>query len=312
MLQNYLRYFVFLLGVVCLLALGLFSGWKHSWASDDAAPPTVKNGSAESAPQKTGPELFASHCSACHGLKGNGKGPATRNLHPKPRDFRSGEFRLVSTRNRRATRQDIERVIQHGVPGTSMQSFDDLPSDQRTLLARQVLAFWRAGARAAAIAELESDQQEFSEQELEQLVAQRTAPQETIVPIFGDPDPKQVVAGGNLYFKQGCQACHGDDGVGARDVWLVDNKRRQTRPRDLVHEPLKGGSTLESIYLRLLLGMPGTPHPSSANLTEEQLIALTHFCRSLACEPTLVSTNYQRSLWSTCREYLSARADAKK
>src|SRR5262245_9870295 len=53
-----------------------------------------------------GAALYAQHCAACHGERGDGKGLAARFLFPKPRDFRSGRFRLVSTSNGIPTEAD--------------------------------------------------------------------------------------------------------------------------------------------------------------------------------------------------------------
>ena len=48
---------------------------------------------------RTGPQLFGRDCAACHGENGDGNGPAARFLYPKPRNFREGQFRLVTTTN---------------------------------------------------------------------------------------------------------------------------------------------------------------------------------------------------------------------
>src|SRR5262245_23910407 len=45
----------------------------------------------------SGQDLYAAHCAACHGEKGDGNGPASRFLYPRPRDFGEAQFRLVST-----------------------------------------------------------------------------------------------------------------------------------------------------------------------------------------------------------------------
>ena len=48
---------------------------------------------------------------------------AARHLFPRPRDFRTDRFRLVSTRNGIPTQDDLEAVIERGMPGTSMRSY---------------------------------------------------------------------------------------------------------------------------------------------------------------------------------------------
>ena len=110
------------------------------------------------------------------------------------------------------------------------------------------------------------------------------------------PDPGQAVAKGKANFAVlGCVKCHGDDGVGAADQALFDDLGEPSRPRDLVHEPFKGGRDPASVYLRIVAGMPGTAHPAAANLPEEPLIDLVEYVRSLAREPQEMLTNYQRS-----------------
>jgi hypothetical protein len=37
------------------------------------------------------------HCAACHGTNGDGNGPASVWLYPKPRDFSAGQFKIKST-----------------------------------------------------------------------------------------------------------------------------------------------------------------------------------------------------------------------
>jgi hypothetical protein len=52
--------------------------------------------------------------------------------------------------------------------------------------------------------------------------------------------------------------------------------------------------------------MPGTAHPSVANLPEDALIDLVAYVRSLAREPQRMLTNHQRSTMAGSQEYLSS------
>lgn len=68
--------------------------------------------------------LFREHCVICHGLSGNGAGPASQIQNPYPRDFRSGIFKWKSTeRSAKPTRADLKQLLLRGVPGTAMPSF---------------------------------------------------------------------------------------------------------------------------------------------------------------------------------------------
>jgi len=254
----------------------------------------------------SGPELFALHCSACHGTDGEGNGRAARHLFPRPRDLRAGGFRLVSTLDGVPTLDDSEQVIRLGMPGTSMPPYEDLSEDERKLLAQEMLRLRREGVREQYVKMLRDEGEEIDEDEVRQVVKDCTEPTAVVdVPPIGPPDAQAVRQGKEAYLKLGCGHCHGEDGAGARDVFLFDEKGRPTRARDLVHEPFKGGREPEAIYLRIAVGMPGGPHPSAGNLSQEQLIELVQYCRSLSAEPARVLTNHQQAIAATSRAYLA-------
>lgn len=259
----------------------------------------------------SGPQMYASLCSPCHGANGDGHGPGARSVWPPPRNLRRDNFRLVSSQSRAPTLADIERVIRQGMPGTSMTSFEDLADRQRTLLAEEVLRLRLEGVRQRVIDELQRDGisniSEDIAEEVEAAVRRAATPGEIVrVPSFGFANSQDTDRGQRVYRQQRCGSCHGDDGVGVWDVYLRDDEGNATRPRDLAHEPFKGGHLPESIYLRLRLGMPGTPHPSSPSLSEQELVDLVHYCRSLAKEPRLNLTGHQRRTRATSQSYLRA------
>lgn len=71
--------------------------------------------------------LFRKHCVQCHGITGDGAGPAAALLAPYPRDFRRGTFKYKSTPTaKKPKHEDIVRTIEHGLAGTSMPAFGTL------------------------------------------------------------------------------------------------------------------------------------------------------------------------------------------
>ncbi|HUT95037.1 MAG TPA: c-type cytochrome [Thermoguttaceae bacterium] len=246
------------------------------------------------------PELYELHCAACHGADGNGNGRAARHLFPRPRDLRTGKSRLVSTLNGVPTPGDLEAVIRLGMPGTAMRAFDDLSEDQRTRLAGEVMRMNREGIRAQLVDVLRREEEEIDEDEVDGVVRLCTTPGEVVrVPPIGPADSPAIARGRDVYSRLGCDNCHGEDGRGAWDTPLFDDKSRPSPPRDLARDPFKGGHEPESIYLRVYVGMPGTPHPACYNVSQDQLIDLVHYCRSLSQEPKRTLTNHQRSLEAT-------------
>ena len=284
--------------------LAMSAGSIESHALTQELPPL--NDQHES-PSASASESYSQSCAACHGVNGNGNGRAARHLFPKPRDLWTGKMRLVSTLNGIPTLEDIEAVIENGMPGTSMQGFQDLSGEQRRLLAQEVLRLKREGVRSQMIRFLMAEEEEIDEDEISLVVQECTVPEDVAsVPRMGVVDSKAISRGKDTYFALGCHHCHGNDGVGVGDNPVYDEKGRLTRPRDLVHEPFKGGREPESVYLRIVAGMPGSPHPATLGIHEEELVDLVHYCGSLAQEPESILTNFERGNWTSGKSYLAA------
>lgn len=249
---------------------------------------------------ESGPELYSVHCAACHGAVGDGNGRAARHLYPRPSNLRSGNYRLIRTRNGVPTLEDVETTIERGMPGSSMPSFEDLSQSHRTLLAQEVLRLLREGIRDQVVTWLGEEGEEIDEAEIRQTVEELTTPGQVISPPdIGPPLPEAIARGRQLYGRLGCFHCHGDDGKGPSDTLLIDDQGLPASSRDLTQEPFKGGGEPKAIYARLLLGMPGTPHPACAGLAEDELVDLVQFCRSLRREPVRSLTNYERMIRAT-------------
>jgi len=90
-----------------------------------------------------GRKLYAQSCLSCHGVDGDGRGPAAIGLEPPPTAF---------TDKHRADERSVfalEQVIEQGLPGTSMASFAALPPHERWSLALYVGAFAYPGNAVA-------------------------------------------------------------------------------------------------------------------------------------------------------------------
>lgn len=240
-----------------------------------AAPVSLEHGAG----------LYAQHCAACHGENGNGAGPAAKFLYPKPRNFRAGQFRLVSTSNNVPTRQDLEDVLVRGMPGSSMVSWAHLSAEDRSALVDQVLAFRRGGARDVELQLAAEEELELSEEELAENIARVTSPGESLaVPEIGVATAEAIERGKQLYASKGCVSCHGATGKGDGQQQMIDNEGIPTRPRDLTLGIFKGNHDPASIFRRLWLGMPGTPMPASQQLSQTEVIEMTQFVLSLSDE----------------------------
>jgi len=86
-----------------------------------------------------GQQLFERHCVLCHGVNGDGNGPQSRILNPRPRDLRLGIFKYTSTQAMdKASRADLQRVLKEGVAGTGMPAFKLLGNHEIAAVAEYV------------------------------------------------------------------------------------------------------------------------------------------------------------------------------
>ncbi|ATW05791.1 cytochrome c/FTR1 family iron permease [Sphingorhabdus sp. YGSMI21] len=74
---------------------------------------------------QNGKQLYAQNCASCHGTSGNGQGPDAGQLNPAPIAFTDVE------RARERSLFALYQVIGQGLDGTAMQSFADLPAQDR-------------------------------------------------------------------------------------------------------------------------------------------------------------------------------------
>ena len=286
-------------------------GTRSTEANPLAMPPAnAPAGNTTQDKATPGRELYAEQCGACHGANGNGNGRAARHLFPVPRDLRSERMRLVTTRNGIPTLADIRKVIRDGIPGTSMVERKDLSDEQLDLLADVVLTMRREGVRDDYVALLREDDEPIDEEEVLEVVNIQTTPGEPeIVPQIPPADASSIARGKELYVTHTCHSCHGETGEGDDKTPLFDDKGRPSFPRDLVSDAFKGGNDASSIYLRIRLGMPGSPHPANVSLTQEELFDLVHYSASLGREPKSALTNHARAVQASSRpaiEFVSA------
>ena len=68
---------------------------------------------------------YLQYCRACHGEKGDGKGPAAPGLQPPPRDFTQGSFKFAGVLDQKLPRdEDLVRIVREGLHGTAMVGWE--------------------------------------------------------------------------------------------------------------------------------------------------------------------------------------------
>lgn len=242
--------------------------------ADEAAAPGV----AARAPARDvgwelmGRTVYLRGCASCHGERGDGKGPAARQLDPPPRDFTAGVYKFRSTASGSLPLvEDVERTIAEGVPGTAMPAWrEHLGDDERRAVAEYVLG--------------------YSSRYREEDRPERIVPPPEALVILPST-PARIARGRALYHAAGCHECHGErghgDGRASHD--LKDDAGRPIAPLDFTRGLYKGGGRPADVYRTFVTGLDGTPMPSfaSALADENDRWSLVHFVRSLTRPPGL-------------------------
>ena len=208
----------------------------------------VPDGPASEGPAKLdgveinpGRALYVRNCSGCHGEQGDGNGIAAPFLFPKPRDFGTGWFRLVSTDNNVPSADDIEAVLIRGMPGSSMPPWPRLTKAERGQLVAEVQRLHREGSRRMYVEMLREEEDleegevlEVDEEDVAEFVHDRTTPGGPLeVPEIPESTTESVERGKLVFVKQACNKCHGDTGKGDGQEAMVDSEGLPTSPRDL-------------------------------------------------------------------------------
>lgn len=212
-----------------------------------------------------GRSAYQLYCSGCHGVEGDGNGPAARFLHPRPRNFQKALFKFSSTRaGRLPTDDDLRRTILQGLKGSSMPGWDLLPARTVTALIAYVKTFspkWEQSAPASVIP----------------LVAD---------PYRGQADTAAAVARGEAVYHgfATCWTCHPSyvptEKINqylvmmenpSRDVFRDELEHSEGKPNDegeMIYPPdfrrdfVRSGSKVEDLYRSIAAGITGTAMPT--------------------------------------------------
>jgi mono/diheme cytochrome c family protein len=190
--------------------------------------------------------LYRKHCVQCHGITGDGAGPAATLLAPYARDFRRGTFKFKSTPiGSKPTKADLVHTIEHGVAGTSMPAFaplrnrDEFSKDIEAVTEYVIYLSIRGEVERRLIRAATVDESQLTIQDAYQQAALvvdtwKQAEQKVQVvpsiPVVDEESLAASVARGKELFnsdKTACFKCHGTEGRGDGisqdyDEWTKD------------------------------------------------------------------------------------------
>lgn len=208
-----------------------------------------------------GSAIYTRHCEACHGARGDGRGPSAGNMNPRPRNFVSAIYKCRSTANSALPLpSDLRRTVSAGIHATAMPAWSVLGDAQVYDLVEYVRAFsprWR----------------------------NEPVPPPTAIPEEAPNDEASRGRGRATYERVGCSGCHGPGGRGDGPAVpsLRDDFGTPIVPFDFTGTaPLRCGSAPRDLFRTLVTGVDGTPMPSFAgSMSPAELWDLVHYVMGL-------------------------------
>lgn len=287
-----------------LLSLALVSGCLR--APRFRAPVKLGGVVVPAATLNEGYEAYMQYCYACHGDKGDGRGPAASGMRPPPRDFTAGVFKFAGVpAGELPTDAELEAIVRDGLRGTPMLAWD-ISERERKAVVQYVKTFAPIWATATPGEPVVPDQPDpWRGREAEAL-----AVGEKIYHLAGvelDPatnQPRAVLAG--------CNACHPSYLSGAdlaalsarvlrrpvesradphrpelkESEYVVRDGQGATKvgflPTDFLFHEVKRGTRPVDLFRTIAAGIGGTAMPTwKGQVKDEDLWALAHYVRHL-------------------------------
>lgn len=272
--------------IPAVVAVLLVAGCTGYRTTDFKEPMTLGGKQVPARVLTEGHRNYVLYCRACHGDKGDGKGPSSPGLRPPPRDFTLGAFKFAAVAaGTLPNDDDFVRIVRSGLHGTAMLAWDGVP--EKNLL--EIIQYLKT----------------FSARWKDETPGD---------PILATPDPwkgkesEGVAVGGKIYHGLAqCLSCHpsyaskkfiydaskeltGNPTLDFRDdmygsVLKESDYGVKLLPPDFARAELRSvrpDHRLEDLYRVIASGVGGTAMPTwRGALPEEQIWAIVHFVDSL-------------------------------
>lgn len=242
-----------------------------------------------------GRQVYIEYCMACHGMTGEGNGPASKGSLPPPRNFTQGLYKFgLSKDGGLPSDEDFARIIKKGLHGTGMLAWDIAPK-QLYAVTQYLKTFapqvWEKGDVANVGKKVQLQNDPWGVARIDSAVAR----------------------GKDVYHAvTNCQSCHMayvpaaefneinkrvtgsvpseidptmyDLKIQDSEYFLYNNKDRLVKylPPDFTWNDVRSAQSVEEIAYRLCAGVTGTGMPSwCGTVPDDDVWALSYYVRSL-------------------------------
>lgn len=233
-----------------------------------------------------GREHYVQNCYACHGMAGNGTGPASHYYRPPPRDLTRGLYKFGGVVDGLPHDEDFVRIVRLGLHGTPMLAWDIPDAELHPIIqyVKSLSPVWQEAALGQRIP-VDTDTWEGNEREA-------------------------VARGRQVYHGLAtCQQCHpayatkqemyeASQALGNRPIiefrrlpfqpetkesqYEANGKKMVIMPPDFLFNEVRSGDDVKDLYRVISAGIPGTAMPTwYGALPAPDVWAMAHYVRFL-------------------------------
>lgn len=234
-----------------------------------------------------GREQYVQNCYACHGMAGDGKGPASHYYRPPPRDLTQGLYKFGGVVDGLPHDEDFVRIIERGLVGTPMLEWDIPDAELHPIIqyVKSLSHVWQEAEELGQRIPVDTDTWQGQEQ-------------------AATARGKQVYHG-----LATCQQCHpayatkqemfdASRAVGNRPLtefrsqpfqsetkesqYEADGKKMVIMPPDFLFNEVRSGHDVKDLYRIISAGIPGTAMPTwYGALPAPDVWAMAYYVQSL-------------------------------
>jgi mono/diheme cytochrome c family protein len=254
-----------------------------------------------------GSQVYRRLCNQCHGLTGNGQGNAGDWIHPFPRDFRLGQFKIAA-HGSRPSPGEIRRILREGVPGTRMQAYDLISDADLKAVTAYVLHLSQRGETELKVLVALADEEGMESAEVPALVAAAAkksaadwqaaavTPKAVAVTL---PTGEDALRRGHELFARNCLTCHA--GYGRAESFRYDAWGVAARLPDLTRGEWKWGREPADAVARIRNGIPAAAMPANPLLTAAEVLDLAAFTKAMS-RPDLLPADVRAAVYPHAAE----------
>jgi mono/diheme cytochrome c family protein len=250
-----------------------------------------------------GHDAYMLYCYACHGEKGDGRGPSAPGMRPPPRDFTTGAFKFGGVQVPTLPHdEELADLIKRGLAGTPMLPWD-ISDRERNAIVQYLKTFsprWKEEPPGDRVLPDSRDPWEGKEDDARAIGKQLYHFVNEVKP--GTTQPSAPMAG--------CNKCHpsyvtaAELATMAKEIpagpaepresmhwptptssedFRLDGRPTLILPTDFLFHPIKNGTTVPALFRTIAAGINGAAMPTwKGGLKDADIWALAHYVKGLA------------------------------